>query len=101
VPDRFLGILRHQCFEFRRKIAKIRTLRFVAFRKVPTMTKQGPSLPGGTSWNSIATNATKALALCRGGAIHDGIELYKQVLKAEYDLRKNLPVALHLTILLN
>jgi hypothetical protein len=50
---------------------------------------------------SIVTTAMKALALFRSGAIHDGIELYKQVLNAEYDLRKNMPVALHLRFLEN
>ena len=50
---------------------------------------------------SIVATAMKALALFRSGAIHDGIELYKQVLNAEYDLRKNMPVALHLRFLEN
>jgi hypothetical protein len=50
---------------------------------------------------SIVATAMKALALFRSGAIHDGIELYKQVLNAEYDLRKDMPVALHLRFLEN
>jgi hypothetical protein len=50
---------------------------------------------------AIVATAMKALALFRSGAIHDGIELYKQVLNAEYDLRKNMPVALHLRFLEN
>jgi Putative 2OG-Fe(II) oxygenase len=62
------------------------------------MTTSGLSDP---SSNSIIANSVKALALCRGGAIHDGIGLYKQILKAKYDLRKNLPVALHLRFLEN
>ena len=43
----------------------------------------------------------KALALFRSGAIHDGIGLYKQVLGAEHDLRKNMPVAPRLRFLEN
>ena len=49
--------------------------------------------------NAIAADAMKALALCYAGAVDDGVRLYKQVLKAEYDLRKYLNVALHLRFL--
>jgi len=71
---------------------------FVAFREVPAMT-QRLSGQGDASSNSIVANAIKAIALCRDGAIDDGIGLYRQVLKADYDLRKNLPIALHLKFL--
>jgi hypothetical protein len=54
---------------------------------------------GNPSSDSIVANTSKALALFHAGAVDDGIVLYKQVLKAEYDLRKNLPVALHLGFL--
>jgi hypothetical protein len=47
--------------------------------------------------STIVANATKALTLCRRGAIHDGIGLYKQILKC--DLRKILPIAFHLRFL--
>ena len=55
--------------------------------------------PDDPSSNPAVANAIKALALCRSGAIHDGVELYKRVLKAEYDLRKYVPVVLHLRFL--
>jgi hypothetical protein len=62
------------------------------------MTKGG-SGQGDSSSDSIVANTSKALALFRAGAVDDGIVLYKQILKVEYDLRKNLPVALHLGFL--
>jgi hypothetical protein len=65
------------------------------------MTTQRASGQGDASSNSTVATALKALALCRAGAIHDGVELYKQVLEVEYNLRKNLPIALHLRFLEN
>jgi hypothetical protein len=55
--------------------------------------------PDDPSSNPVLANAIKALALCRSGAVHDGVELYKRVLMAEYDLRKYVPVVLHLRFL--
>ena len=57
------------------------------------MSKQRASVSSDSS--SIAVEAAKALALCRDGAVREGIGLYKQVLKAAYDL----PVAVHLRFL--
>src|SRR5262249_47244170 len=61
------------------------------------MTAQRASGQGDPT--SIAANAIKAIALCRAGAVQDGVGLYKEILKDDYDLRKNLNVALHLRFL--
>jgi hypothetical protein len=63
------------------------------------MTTRGDSVPDDSFWNLLVAEAMNALALCRSGAVRDGIDSYRQVLKAEYDLRRNLPVALHLKFL--
>jgi hypothetical protein len=70
---------------------------FVTFWETRAMAAPPASDQGDP--NSIAANALNALALFRAGAIDDGIGLYKQVLKADYDIRKNLNVALHLRFL--
>src|SRR5262245_11007814 len=71
---------------------------FCSFREVLAMTTPRPSGEDDVS-NSIVSDAIKALVLCRNGAVDDGIGLYKQLLKADYELRKNLPIALHLRFL--
>jgi hypothetical protein len=63
------------------------------------MTTQRTSSDEDNTSNSLAATAIKALALCRAGAVHDGIGLYKQILETEYNLRRHLPVALHLRFL--
>jgi hypothetical protein len=96
-----VGITSKLSFQTIQNIVQFTTCAFVAFREVPAMTTQRASGQGDASLNSTAATALKALALCRAGAVHDGIELYKQVLEVEYNLRKNLPIALHLRFLEN